>query len=76
MRKKKATKKKHTHKIACTPSNYIEQAPVLVSTMIGFVSTSGFVLIGYISLRIASSAIGLKICVIITVTTKYKSMNN
>ena len=44
--------------------------------MIGFVSTSGFVLIGYISLRIASSAIGLKICVIITVTTKYKSMNN
>ena len=58
------------------PSNYIEQAPILFSTTIGFVSTSGFVLIGYIPLRIASSEIGLKICVIITVTTNYKSMNN
>ena len=55
-------------KRVCTTLNYIEHLLILAATVTGRVSTSTFVSIG-----IMSSAVGLKICSIISGTKTYNS---
>ena len=62
------------HKKICTTLNYIERFLILASTNTGCVSISAFASLIGISIRITSSAIGLKICGITAVIKKYKSM--
>ena len=62
------------HKKVCTTLNYIERSLILASTNTGCVSISAFASLIGISIRITSSAIGLKICAITAVIKKYKSM--
>ena len=52
------------HKKVCTTLNYIEHFLILGSTITGCVSISAFVSLVGIPIGIASSTIGLKICVI------------
>ena len=56
--------------------NYIQHLLILISTAIGYVSISAFASLVGIPIRITSSAIGLKICVITAGIKKYKSINN
>ena len=49
------------HKKVCTALNYIEHFLILPSTIIGCISISPFASLLGISIRITSSAIGLKI---------------
>ena len=51
--------------------NYTEHLLILASTAIGCVSVSAFVSIAGISIRITSSAVGLKVCVINLEIKKY-----
>ena len=56
--------------------NYIDNFPILISTVTGCVSISAFAsLVGIpIEIRIKSFAIGLKICVITAGIKRYKSI--
>ena len=62
------------HKKACTTLNYIEHFLILGSTITGCVSIFAFSSLVGIPVGITSSAIGLKICAIITGIKKYKSI--
>ena len=58
--------------MVCTFLNYIEHFLILGSTVTGCVSISVFASLVGIPIRIASSAIGLKIFVITAAIKKYK----
>ena len=60
------------HKKVCTTLNYIEHFLILASTITGCVSISAFSSLVGIPIGIASSTIGLKICVITIGIKKYK----
>ena len=59
---------------ACRILNYIEHLLILVSTVSGCVFISALASFVGIPIRITSSAIGLKVCVITTGIKKYKSI--
>ena len=59
------------HKKVCTTVNYIEHFLILASTITGCISISAFTFLIGIPIGIASSAIGLKICVITAAIKKY-----
>ena len=52
------------HKKVCRVLNYIDHSFIVISTITGCVSISAFASLVGIPIRITSSAIGLKICVI------------
>ena len=52
------------HKKFCRVLNYIEHLLIVTSTITGCVSVSGFASLAGIPIGIASSTIGLEICVI------------
>ena len=52
------------HKKPCRVLNYIDHSFIVISTITGCVSISAFASLVGIPIRITSSAIGLKICVI------------
>ena len=54
--------------------NYIEHLLILISTVTGCASISGFVSFVAIPIGITSSAVELKICVTTAVIKKYKSI--
>ena len=54
--------------------NYVENSLIAISTITGCVSVSAFASLVGIPIRIASFAIGLKICVIRAAVKKYKSI--
>ena len=54
--------------------NYIDHPLIVISTIIGCVSISAFASLVGIPIGIASSTIGLKICVITAGIKKYKSI--
>ena len=62
------------HKKICTTLSYIERFLILASTNTGYVSISAFASLIGISIRIRSSAIGLKTFAVTAVIKKYKSM--
>ena len=62
------------HKKGCTTLNYIEHFLILTSTTTRCISISPFSSLIVISIRIASSAIGLKICAIAAGIKKHKSI--
>ena len=62
------------HKKACKTLNYIEHLLILASTVIGCRSISTFTPIVGISVGIASSAIGIKICTITSVIKRCKAI--
>ena len=62
------------HKNVYRVLNYIEHLLILVSTVAGCVSISTFTSLVGIPIGITSSAIRLKICVIISGIKKYKSI--
>ena len=62
------------HKNVYRVLNYIEQLLILISTVAGCVSISTFTSLVGIPIGITSSAIRLKICVIISGIKKYKSI--
>ena len=55
--------------------NYIDHSIIVISTITGCVSISAFTSLVGIRTGITSSVIGLKVCVIIAGTKKYKSIN-
>ena len=60
------------HKEVCRVLNYINHSFIVISTNTGCVSISAFASIVGIPIGIASSTIGLNICVITTGIKKYK----
>ena len=62
------------HKKVCRYSNYIDNLLIVISTITGCVSTSPFVSLVGISIGIACSATGLKVCAITAGIKKYKSI--
>ena len=62
------------HKKVCRYSNYMDNLLIVISTITGCVPTSPFVSLVGISIGIACSAIGLKVCAITAVIKKYKSI--
>ena len=62
------------HKKVCTTLNYIEHFLILASTITGCITISVFAYLIGISIRIASFAIGLKICAIAPAIKKYQSI--
>ena len=54
--------------------NYIDHSRIVISTVTGCVSVSAFASLVVIPIGIASSTIGLKICVITAGIKKYKSI--
>ena len=62
------------HKKVCRVLNYIDHLLIVISTITGCVYISAFASIVAIPLRITSSAIGLKICVITAGIKTYKSI--
>ena len=52
------------HKKVCRVLNYIDHSLIVICTITGCVSISGFASLVAIPIRITSSAIELKICVI------------
>ena len=65
--------KKHIK--VCRVLNYINYSLIVISTTTGCVSISAFTSLVGIPIGIASSAIGLKICVITAGNKKYQSIN-
>ena len=64
------------HKAFCRVLNYIEHSLIITSAITECVSISDFDFLVGISIRITSSAIGVKICVITAAgIKKYKSVN-
>ena len=61
-------------KMICKILNYIEHLLILASKVGGCVSISAFATLVGIPVGITSSAVGMKICAIITVIKKYKSI--
>ena len=61
-------------KKVCTTLNYIEHFLILASPVTGCISVSAFAYLLGIPIRITSSAIGLKICVITGGIKKYNSI--
>ena len=64
--------KKHNN--VCTALNYIELFLILASTITGCILISAFASLIGITIDIASSAIGLKICAMTAGINKYKSI--
>ena len=62
------------HKKFCTTLNYIEHFLILASAITGCISISAFASLLGITIRITSSAIGLKTCVIDTGVKNCKSI--
>ena len=62
------------HKKGCKVLNYIDHILIVISTITRCVSISAFASLVGIPIRIASYAIGLIICAIITGLKKYKSI--
>ena len=62
------------HKKVCRVLNYIDRSLIVISTNTGCVSISAFASLVGILIRILSSPLGLKICVITTGIKKYKSV--
>ena len=62
------------HKKVCRVLNYIDHSLIVISTITGCVYISAFASIVAIPLRITSSAIELKICVITAGIKTYKSI--
>ena len=62
------------HKKPCRVLNYIDHSFIVISTITGCVSISAFASLVGIPIGIASSTIGLKICVITAGIKKYKSI--
>ena len=60
------------HNKVCATPNYIEQFLILASTITGCISISAFAFLLGIPIGIASSAIGLKLCVIAAGIKKYQ----
>ena len=58
------------HKKVCTTLNYLEQFFILGSTITGCVSIAAFSSLIGIPIRITSSAVGLKICVVTVVNNE------
>ena len=63
------------HKAVCRVLNYIEHSLIITSAITECVSISAFDFLVGISIRITSSATGVKIFVITTGIKKYKSVN-
>ena len=61
------------HKKVCRVLNYIDHSLIIISAITGCFSISALSLVG-VPIGIASSAIGLNICVITAGIKKYKSM--
>ena len=64
------------HKNVCMGLNYMEHLLILASGVTGYISTSAFVSLVGISIKISSSAVGLKICAITSEIKKYKRVIN
>ena len=64
------------NKNVCRVLNYLDQTLIVLSTVTGCASISAFASLVDIPIGIASSAIGLKMCVITARIKKYKSVNN
>ena len=62
------------HKKSWGVLNYIDHLLIVISTITGCVSISGFTSLSGIPIAITSSAIGLKICAITAGTKKSKSI--
>ena len=62
------------HKELYRAFNYIEHLLILISTVTGCVSISGFPFLVGIPVGITSSAMGIKICIITARTKRYKSI--
>ena len=62
------------HKNVCRVLNYIDHSLIVISRITGCVSISAFASFVGIPIGIASSTIGLKICVITAGIKKYKSI--
>ena len=62
------------YKNTCKYLNYVEHLLILVSTVTGCVSISGFASLVYVTVGIMSSAVGIKICAITAGIKKYKSI--
>ena len=62
------------HKKGCKVLNYIDHILIVISTITRCVSISAFASLVGIPIRIASHAIGLIICAIISGLKKYKSI--
>ena len=62
------------HQKVCTVLNYIDHSLIEISTIIRCASISDFAFLVGISVGIASSTIGLKMCVITAAIKKYKSI--
>ena len=62
------------HKKTCKYLTYVEHLFILASTITGCVSISAFDSLVYVSVRITSSAVGLKLGAIITGIKKYHSV--
>ena len=63
------------HKKVCRVLNYINYSLTVISTTTGCVFISAFTSLVGIPIGTASSAIGLKICVITAGNKKYQSIN-
>ena len=63
------------HKKPCRVLNYIDHSFIVISTITGCVSISAFASLVGIPIRITSSAIGLKICVITVGIKSHKLIN-
>ena len=62
------------HKKVCRVLNYIDHWLIIISAITGCFSISAFASLVGVPIGIASSAIGLNICVITAEIKKYKSM--
>ena len=62
------------HKKVCRTLSYIERFLVLVSRVNGYISISAFASSVAIPIRITSSTIGLKICLITAGIKRFKSI--
>ena len=62
------------HKKICRVLNHIDHSLIVISTITGCVSNSAFTSLVDVPIRIASSTIGLKFCVITAGINKYKSI--
>ena len=62
------------HKKVCTTPNYIEHFLILAFAITGCISISAFASLLFIPIGITSSAIELKICVIVAGIKKYQSI--
>ena len=60
------------HKKVCRVLNYTDHSFIVISTITGCISISAFASLVGIPIRIASSTIGLNICVITAGIKKYK----